>query len=248
MRRKHYLELMLAKDRELVGELLSDSEGQKRLKEKLALSRETLDRQRMTLVRAKAATRKEREKKRVILARLRSEREMRIQALKELEEAAQRLQKMMDQIGHQTAGRPTRSFSGEGFGALKGKLDYPVKGKVVGAFGVTKHPEFSVNLFRKGIDIEAPMGEEIKTVERGKVVFANRFSGYGNTMIVDHGKRFYTVYAHLSELLKQTGDPVEKGEPIARVGDSGSLAGARLYFEIRKDGKPLDPLPWFRKR
>jgi septal ring factor EnvC (AmiA/AmiB activator) len=66
-------------------------------------------------------------------------------------------------------------------------------------------------------------------------------------MIIDHGERYYTVYAHLAEVLKKPGDPVRRGEPIAQVGDSESLAGSRLYFEIRKDGKPVDPGPWFRK-
>ena len=66
-------------------------------------------------------------------------------------------------------------------------------------------------------------------------------------MIVDHGQRYYTIYAHLSDLLKKTGEPVQRGEPIALVGDSGSLNGTRLYFEIRKDGKALNPIPWFKK-
>jgi len=80
------------------------------------------------------------------------------------------------------------------------------------------------------------------------VVFADRFSGYGKMMIIDHGQRYYSVYAHLSDLLKKPGEAVRRGDPIGLVGDSDSLAGARLYFEIRKDGKPVDPLPWFRKR
>ncbi|MBI3062676.1 MAG: peptidoglycan DD-metalloendopeptidase family protein, partial [Deltaproteobacteria bacterium] len=73
-------------------------------------------------------------------------------------------------------------------------------------------------------------------------------SGYGKMMIVDHGQRYYSVYAHLSDLLKKPGEAVQRGEAIGLVGDSDSLAGARLYFEIRKDGKPVDPLPWFKKR
>jgi septal ring factor EnvC (AmiA/AmiB activator) len=66
-------------------------------------------------------------------------------------------------------------------------------------------------------------------------------------IIIDHGDRFYTIYAHLSEMLKKTGDPVSRGETVGRVGDSDSLAGAKLYFEMRKDGRSIDPLPWFRK-
>ena len=179
---------------------------------------------------------------------MRGEKEIRTQALKELEQAAHRLQRMIDEIGRKSTVKSMVAYPWRGFGALRGKLDYPIEGKVVGGFGMTRHPEFSEDLFRKGIDIEAPLGEEIRTVERGRVVFADQFSGYGRMMIIDHGKRYYTIYAHLSELLKGPGETVRRGEPIALVGDSGSLEGARLYFEIRKDGKPLNPLPWFRKR
>jgi septal ring factor EnvC (AmiA/AmiB activator) len=80
------------------------------------------------------------------------------------------------------------------------------------------------------------------------VVYADRFSGYGRMVIVDHGERYYTIYGHLSEIIKKTGDEVRRGEVLGRVGDSDSLAGSNLYFEIRKDGRSVDPLPWFRKQ
>jgi septal ring factor EnvC (AmiA/AmiB activator) len=154
---------------------------------------------------------------------------------------------MIDDLNRRSAGVPRQSPSGAAFEALRGKLDYPVHGKVAGSFGKTQHPEFAAELFRKGIDIDAPLGEEVHAVEAGKVIFADRFSGYGKMMIIDHGERYYSVYAHLGDILKQLGDSVGRGEAIAEVGDSDSLAGSRLYFEIRKDGKPIDPSPWFRK-
>lgn len=92
------------------------------------------------------------------------------------------------------------------------------------------------------------MGQEIKAVEKGTVVFADRFSGYGKMVIIDHGDRYYTIYAHLAEILKKNGDPVKRGETVGLVGDSDSLAGANLYFELRKDGRSVDPLPWFKQQ
>jgi septal ring factor EnvC (AmiA/AmiB activator) len=127
-------------------------------------------------------------------------------------------------------------------------LEYPVRGAIVEGFGKTKHPDFSAEVFRKGVDIEASLGDAVKTVEAGTVIFADRFSGYGKMVIVDHGQRYYTVYAHLGEILKDVGATVQKGETIASVGDSDSPKGARLYFEIRKDGKALDPVAWLRPR
>lgn len=248
MRRSRYLELMLAKDQDLLENLLKDSARQEALKKDLAVKKKHLNRERRALVKANRAVRKEKRKKRRILATLRGEKEIRTQALKELEQAAHRLQRMIDEIGRKSTVKSMVAYPWKGFGALRGKLNYPIEGKVVGGFGMARHPEFSEDLFRKGIDIEAQLGEEIRTVERGRVIFADQFSGYGKMMIIDHGKRYYTIYAHLSELLKGPGETVRRGEPIALVGDSGSREGAQLYFEIRKDGKPLNPLPWFRKR
>ncbi len=248
MRRKRYLEATLAYDQELIHSLSEESARQEKVQQALARKRQEVDIQRKALVGLKESARKEAEKKREILASLRREKDLRIRALKELEEAAHRLQKMMDEINRKAVASSKEVPSGVSFEAMRGKLEFPIRGEVMGEFGKTRHPEFSAEVFRKGIDIEAPLGEEIKAVEKGKVVFADRFSGYGNMLIVDHGQRYYSVYAHVSELFKKPGDLVQRGEPIALVGDSDSLAGSRLYFEIRKDGKPVDPLPWFKRR
>jgi septal ring factor EnvC (AmiA/AmiB activator) len=102
-------------------------------------------------------------------------------------------------------------------------------------------------MVRKGIDIDAPLGDGVRAVEKGRVVFADRFTGYGQMVIVDHGERYYTVYGHLSEIIRKNGDEVTRGDILGRVGDSDSLSGAKLYFELRKDGRSMDPLPWLRK-
>ncbi len=248
MRRKRYLEILLEKDKAILASLVRDSERYKDLSRQFEARKKRLDQQRRALVDAKRAVRKEKEKKRRMLASLRSEKKLRTQTIKELEESAQQLQKMIHEMNRKGSAKGSVSYGSAGFAALKGQLNYPTMGRVVGDYGASKHPEFSEDVFRHGIDIEAPLGEEIRTVERGKVIFADQFSGYGKMMIIDHGKRYYTIYAHLSELLKRAGQTVQRGEPIALVGETGSLRGTGLYFEIRKDGKPLDPLPWFRRR
>ncbi len=245
--RRYYLEVTLAYDRALVDRLSDETARQQVLKQELEQKKREVDRQRKTLTVINESIRADRQKKQEMLASIRQEKEGRQRVLKELQQAALRLQKMMDEISRKSAALSREGPSGSGFEALRGKLEYPVRGPVMGGFGKTQHPEFSAELFRKGIDIDAPLGEEVRAVETGKVVFADRFSGYGKMMIIDHGQRYYTVYAHLADLLKTSGDTVRRGEPIALVGDSDSLAGARLYFEIRKDGKPLDPGPWFKK-
>jgi len=247
LQRKHYLEATVFFDRDLVEKLNNEVTYQENIKRELAHQKEELSQQRRILAEVQDSVRKDGEKKKQLLASLRQEKEGRVRALKELEQAALRLQKMIEEMSRRGVGKAPELPAGTGLEAMRGKLEWPVRGQVTGGFGKTKHPEFATEVFRKGIDIEAPIGEEIRAVEKGRVIFAERFSGYGKMVIIDHGERYFSVYAHLSEILKKTGDAVKRGETLGTVGDSDSLAGSRLYFEMRKDGKSIDPLPWFRK-
>jgi septal ring factor EnvC (AmiA/AmiB activator) len=246
LQRKRYLEATVAFDQDLVRQLDEEIQHQETLRRDLAEKREELDRRRNALTRIKESVNREAEKKRALLASLRREKESRIQVLKELEQAAIRLEKMMQEISRRAVRKPAEPPSGIGLAALRGKLEWPVKGAITSPFGKAKHREFTAEVFRKGIAIEAPAGEEIKVVERGRVVFADHFAGYGKMVIVDHGERYFTIYAHLSEILTKIGSEVKRGDILGLVGDSDSLAGVKLYFEMRKDGRSIDPLPWFR--
>jgi septal ring factor EnvC (AmiA/AmiB activator) len=247
LQHKHYLETTVSYDRDLIASLNNELERQELLRNELAQRREDLDSQRQILTQAKDSVRQQAEKKKQMLASIRQEKETRLRALKELEQAALRLQKMMEELSKRAVSKPPEFPSGTGLGAMRGKLEWPVKGELISAFGKTRHKEFDTEVFRNGIDIQAPLGQEIKAVEKGTVVFADRFSGYGRMIVVDHGERYYTIYAHLSEMFKKNGDSVKRGEALGLVGDSDSFAGAGLYFEMRKDGRSVDPVPWFRK-
>lgn len=251
LRRRKYLETAMAFDRDLLAKLKEESEHQEVVREELAQKKQELNEQKQALSAAREAVRREAEKKRVLLASLRREKTTRQRALKEMEAAAQRLEKMLEEIAKRALNKPRQAPSrstGGGLDGLRGKLDWPVHGQVTAPFGPFKHPEFAAEIVRKGIDIDAPLGEDIKAVEKGTVVYADRFSGYGKMVIIDHGDRYYTIYGHLSEILKKTGDEVKRGEVLGRVGDSDSLAGSKVYFEMRKDGRSLDPVPWFKKQ
>lgn len=145
-------------------------------------------------------------------------------------------------------GSEGRSGTGKTFGARKGLLSWPVKGKVVGRFGPYRDNKYNVENFRTGINIQAERGEPIRAVAGGHTIYANWFKGFGNMLIIDHGDHYYTVYAHLEEVFKTKGDRVELEEVVATVGDSGSLGGRPvLHFEVRHHGKPSDPLLWMKK-
>jgi septal ring factor EnvC (AmiA/AmiB activator) len=253
MQRQHYLAAALAFDRELLAKLAEEGQRQAELHEELAQKREELAEQKSALGNAKEAIRREAQKKQLLLTSLRREESVRMRALQQMEAAARRLEKMMEDIARRAMLKkpgepPPGPAPGIGLGALRGRLEWPVRGQVTAPFGRFRHPEFDGEILRKGIDIEAALGEEIKVVEKGRVVYADRFSGYGKMVIVDHGERYYTIYGHLSEFVKKVGETVNRGETLGRAGDADSLAGVKLYFEIRKDGHSIDPLPWFKKR
>jgi septal ring factor EnvC (AmiA/AmiB activator) len=247
-RYRHYLESTVSFDRDLVQDLTAEAERRQVLQEGLTQTKAELDSRTAALTAAKESVRREAERKKELLASLRREKESRLRAVKELEQAALRLQKMMEEISRRAVRKPPETSPGVGLGALRGRLEWPVKGQLISGFGKVRHPEVSAEIFHNGIDIEAPLGEDIRAVEKGTVVFAERFSGYGKMVIVDHGERYYTIYAHLSEMLKKTGDVVRRSESLGRLGDSDSLGGAKLYFEMRKDGRSIDPVPFFRRQ
>jgi len=136
--------------------------------------------------------------------------------------------------------------SDTGFAAQKGRLAMPARGKITGKFGRQKHPQFNSYTFNNGISISAPSGSDVRSVYDGKVIYAQYFKGYGNMIIIDHGNGYFSLYAHNSRILKKTGTNVAKNDIIASVGDIDSANGPSLYFEIRYQGKPIDPSPWVR--
>jgi murein hydrolase activator len=133
------------------------------------------------------------------------------------------------------------------FESFKGLLNMPAEGTIVDTFGPRGDGKVKDRRFCGGISVKAERGEPVKAVKDGRVLFAGWFKGYGNMIIIDHGRHYYTVYAYAQELFKAKGDLVDSGEVIATVGDSGPISGPRLYFEVRHHGKPVDPMVWIRK-
>ncbi len=130
------------------------------------------------------------------------------------------------------------------FASRKGKLNWPLKGKVAHSYGSLRSGE----LRWEGWLISAKAGTAVNAVHNGRVVFSNYLRGFGLLIILDHGDGYMTLYAHNQELLKDTGDWVQSSEIVARAGDTGGLSNPALYFEIRKQGNPADPKSWLGKR
>ena len=138
-----------------------------------------------------------------------------------------------------------KSAATSGFRSRKGYLPLPVVGGLIEVgFGKVVNPHFNTVTVQKGIDIRGALGAKVLAVGVGTVAFSGWLKGYGNLVIVDHGGGYHSLYAHLAHSLVEAGNEVEEGEEIAAVGDTGSLKGSFLYFEIRKQGQAIDPAPW----
>ena len=169
-----------------------------------------------------------------------------------------RLARLVEEIGKVLVARPGAGYArvnavpepgtlaaSSVFSALKGSLRLPVRGELSGRFG-TPSPAGGVSA--KGVFIRAPQGEQVRSVAAGRVVYADWMRGFGNLLIVDHGEAYLSIYGNNESLLKQTGDPVSLGEPLATVGYSGGNEQTGLYFELRYLGRPFDPLKWVKLR
>jgi len=186
-----------------------------------------------------------RNKRTRLLKEIRSKKELTLAAIESLKQSADALDITFSDFKKENPGkRPYADSSPHAFTDLKGLLIMPVNGKIVEFFGSYTNTEFNLVNFRSGINIRAERGEPIVAVYKGRTLYANWFKGYGNMIIIDHGDHYYTLYAHAEELFKKKGDPVEAGEVIATVGDTGSMANPGLHFEVRYHGKPIDPAPW----
>lgn len=173
----------------------------------------------------------------ISLLRSRSRDELR--AVHELEQTAERLERAIRQL-------PTQRFAGVGL--ERGSLSWPVDGSVRLRFGRQLDPEFGTETLRTGVEIAAKPGAPVRAVAPGKVLFAGWFRGFGQLVILDHGAGSVSVSGYLDELETSPGEQVAARQVIGRVGETGSVSGPGLYFEIRHESRPVDPLRWFAPR
>jgi septal ring factor EnvC (AmiA/AmiB activator) len=166
-----------------------------------------------------------------------------------------RLTRLVEEIARALAAKPApgkpggrkvervadASLASQPFASLKGRLRLPVRGELTGQFGT---PREDGGTLWKGVFIRSITGETVHAVADGRVVYADWLRGFGNLLILDHGGGYMSLYANNEGLLRQVGEKVRSGDAIAQVGASGGHAESGLYFELRRDGKPFDPMKW----
>ncbi len=206
------------------------AELEQRTRESIAL--------RTRLTAARRALDEQRARKTTLLTSLVERKELNAAYVEELAEAESRLQELLSGLGGEEVAVP--------LGAFRGSLPWPVEGRVRAGFGRRKHPRFDTYTVHNGLEIEAAPGAEVRAVHEGRVVFAERFRGYGLMVVVDHGGKHYSLYAQLAEVAVAPGQDVATGTVLGRADPAGA-DGPGVYFEMRFQGRPEDPLEWLHR-
>ncbi len=236
----YYLQLLAKNDKKLFFEFKNDWNKylvDKKMREELIV---LLEARRQEKEQELTQLNKERQEKQKLLDDMARKESEKKKIEKELKSAQRKLEDLIVSLRKKKEKKTASANSY--FEMNKGKLPWPCRGSVGTKFGKVVHPKYNTTTKNNGIDILSTQGENVYAVAQGKVVYAGKFMGYGNLVLIDHLDGFYSLYGHLSEILVKVGDEIPAGRLIGRVGESGSLSGPMLHFELRKEGKPVDPL------
>ena len=241
MQRLKYMDLIAQQDSQLLQEYLTQLEQIKQDKSSLYAVRAKLVNLKKNTVSKKKEIEKAKNEKSVYLKKIKRKKNLSVKVRKELLAATNNLNKLIDKL-------LVKLVSGEGLDISdkKGRLKLPLKGRILNKFGRKRVKEYESYIVYNGINVRARRGTPVQTVFDGKVLYTGELEGYGNLVIVGHGKEYHSLYGHLESIKVTANKVVKTGEVIGLSGDSGSLEGETLYFELRKNGKPIEPVRWFR--
>lgn len=248
VRRFEWLLLVADQDRRLYDDIQASVARVREAEDALAGKQDEVQAIRVESERERLSLAEKREERRKLLDKVRSQKRNREEMIGELEQAERKVQGLLADLQERAkrlieGGLPP---DGTGFEKMKGNLPWPVKGKVSRWFGVQTDKRFGTSTFNGGIDIEAAEETDVVAVHTGRADYVNWLPGYGQCIILNHGGGYFSLYAHTSKVFVSAGDLVTGGSVIATVGDTGSLLGNVLHFEIRKDAEPVNPGPWLR--
>jgi len=232
---------LAARDRDLVTEVRGTLTRLNEARTSLADTAERLAAVESDTEAATTALASQQEERQRLLSRIDREAEAQRVALESAERAEREL------AGTMTALAETVAVT-SGFRDARGELPWPAQGDVVTGFGRQRHPIYGTYTVSRGIEVGAPAGDPVTAVHGGRVAFADWYSGYGLLVIVDHGNNYFTLYGHLSEVAVHVNGRIDAGQLIGKVGETGSLTGANLYFEVREGADALNPTAWLERR
>ena len=239
LRRAKYLDSIMAYDRFIFNNYEKELADFYNKKEVLLHAKGQLDLYKNAAITKKKEIVKEKEKKKQFLVRLSKEKKINKILKEELVHSSKKLNQLISRLENKIA-------HGEGLDISdkKGNLLPPVKGKLLNNFGRERDKIYNTYIVHNGVSIRVRKGAPVRSVFNGKVLYTGTLDGYGNIIIIGHGMNYHSLYGHLDEIISSTGKTVRSGQIIGRSGDSGSVNGEALYFEMRYKGKPIEPTAW----
>jgi murein hydrolase activator len=255
-----YLQQIAASDQKLIEEAQAGIQAIRQEKQALEHQKQQIAQVQQDIEEQSRAILRQKHQQTTLLTTIRQDKEQFKQVIAELQASAEKLDNFLDDMESSKEKLHNKLIAkgksiifpnnqdeliktyGKHFQANKGKLLWPVQGKIITNFGRVKIGDTYTHY--KGVDIQADNGTPFYSVFKGTIKFADWFEGYGNLIIVDHGSNYYTLYAHADEISVQSGDLVDTRQVLGKVGDTDSIKGSHLYFEIRANGKPVNPENW----
>lgn len=236
----HLLKLVNGRDENILSQLHTRMQN-------LDLSRKTMNEQKDRLIEKTIAVQTQKDKydqsikeTNSFITSLRRKKELAEKAAKEAEEAQKAAGAMIAALQK----KQTQDYLPKGQGSM---FDWPIRGKLSSPYGERMHPILKRKILHSGMDIAAPLGTPVKAPAKGKVIYDGWLRGYGRVVVLDHGRGYSTLYAHLSASLVKENQVVNAGAVIAKVGKTGNTTGPHLHFEVRKYGTPDNPVKYLKR-
>ena len=260
LNRYRYLEHILENDADIIKQVTEQVDLVKKQRDSLYNKREITKMLEQEIVKEKENIEMSVEAKNKYLLKIEEESKKQLVVLEELEKSSVQIKEIIEvalierekareaeQKAGQQAQPQKRTEAAKKEPTLqprKGIFHLPVNGALISNFGQQKQPDSNTLVFNSGIDINAPLGEPVRSASFGTVIYTGNVKGYGDIIILDHGGNVVTLYAHLSKIMVKLNNQVSKGQIIGQVGTSGGVPSPRLHFEVRVEGKPVNPFEW----
>jgi len=232
LKRSYYLEKIIGTDVALISDIRKDMVEREKAKTELQGSLADMQTLAERIEERKGQIQRQAEEKKTIYQSLHERRKEYEKRVAELEKSSRQFESLI------LKAEKNKRFIIAG----TGQMMWPAPGRVLSGFGYRRNPMWGGSQYHTGIDIGASYGEPVRSADNGEVIFSGWWDGYGKAVVLDHGGGVSTVYGHMSRIYVEAGQKMEKGQVIGLVGSTGFSTGPHLHFEVRRNGKPVDPM------